>query len=389
MRVALVHSFYRSEFPSGENRAVEMQAEALSNAGHEVYLVKRRTDDFEQGIEFKVRSGLRIALDRGANPLLEIKALKPDIVHIHNLFPNWTTSWIARTGIPTVATFHNYRSFCAAGTLSRNGSTCTLCPSRGSQNAIIHGCYRGSAVSSIPLAVASRKNARPRVLADVDAGVFLSERSKRLFESFCSLPTLSEVIPNFTHPSSESRENQKSSRLRKGWVFVGRLSSEKGILPLITQWPCGEHLTVVGSGPMEEQCRQAAIGKDITFAGGMSPDSVRLYLASAEGLIFSSIWQEPAPSLTYVEALAEGTPIIAFQGSSVADDVEKNQTGVVVDSFRNLRSAFRAIRRNWDFFHQRDRERYWTTFSPTMWVEEIVSFYLRVQSNVSNNKLGN
>ena len=42
MRIAIVHSFY-AEGPSGENRAVKLQAESLRKAGHDVRVVAKST----------------------------------------------------------------------------------------------------------------------------------------------------------------------------------------------------------------------------------------------------------------------------------------------------------------------------------------------------------
>ena len=43
MRIALIHSFYDERMASGENRAVEMQSEALARLGHEVVVISRHT----------------------------------------------------------------------------------------------------------------------------------------------------------------------------------------------------------------------------------------------------------------------------------------------------------------------------------------------------------
>ena len=51
LRVAVVHSFYASGQPSGENRVVEQQVAALEGAGVDVELVAQETD---------VRSGRRL-----------------------------------------------------------------------------------------------------------------------------------------------------------------------------------------------------------------------------------------------------------------------------------------------------------------------------------------
>ena len=47
MKIAVVHSFYSTRQPSGENVVVQLQARALQEAGHEVSLIAAQTDRLE------------------------------------------------------------------------------------------------------------------------------------------------------------------------------------------------------------------------------------------------------------------------------------------------------------------------------------------------------
>ncbi|HEY0644724.1 MAG TPA: glycosyl transferase group 1 protein, partial [Nocardioides sp.] len=47
MRILQVHGRYRSTAPSGENRVVDQEAAQLREAGHEVGLFEKRSDDIE------------------------------------------------------------------------------------------------------------------------------------------------------------------------------------------------------------------------------------------------------------------------------------------------------------------------------------------------------
>ena len=48
MRILLVHNRYRSGAPSGENRVVDQEGEALAALGHEVMRFGRSSDEIEQ-----------------------------------------------------------------------------------------------------------------------------------------------------------------------------------------------------------------------------------------------------------------------------------------------------------------------------------------------------
>jgi len=158
MRIALVHSFYSSQQPSGENQVVVAQVDALREAGHEVLLVARYTDPAIQERGYSVRAALGVATGFGPDPTADLRDFSPDVVHIHNLFPNFGTRWVSRWEGPLVATLHNYRPLCANGLLYRDGHNCTLCPEGDRLASMRYGCYRDSRIATLPLAL---RNARP------------------------------------------------------------------------------------------------------------------------------------------------------------------------------------------------------------------------------------
>ena len=86
IRIAMVHSFYSSAQPSGENTVVLNEVDALRRAGHEVALFAAHTDELEGEVFYKLRAGLRVATGYGRNPLKAIRDFSPDVVHVHNLF---------------------------------------------------------------------------------------------------------------------------------------------------------------------------------------------------------------------------------------------------------------------------------------------------------------
>src|SRR5262249_45510078 len=128
IRIAIVHSFYSSRQPSGENGVVESEVAALRAAGHDVRLFAARTDDLERDRLYPGKAAARGASGRGASPLTAVERFGPDVVHVHNLFPNIARRWVAGLRRPLVTTLHNFRPLCVNGLLYRDGHVCTLCP---------------------------------------------------------------------------------------------------------------------------------------------------------------------------------------------------------------------------------------------------------------------
>lgn len=236
MRIAVVHSFYSSAQPSGENAVVLDQVAALRSAGHEVHLLARETDNVGDGRLYPLTSALTAATGIGPNPGVQLDVLQPDIVHLHNTFPNWGSGWTRQWSSRLVTTVHNFRPVCAAATLFRDGHDCSDCLSRSVIPAIRHRCYRHSAAATAPLALGARPGGPLRGLLNRSARVVaLNPYAQRLYERVLGREV--RLVPNFV-PASVTEDTARPH----GWVFVGRLTEEKGIRLLIADWPVGERL---------------------------------------------------------------------------------------------------------------------------------------------------
>ncbi len=337
MRIALVHSFYRSDVPSGENTVVGRQASALAEAGHAVRLVARYTDSEMLQRGYPVRSALTVATGIGPDPTDELTAFQPDVVHVHNLFPNFGERWLARWQGPLIATVHNFRSICANGLLYRDGRVCTLCSGGNSWHALLHGCYRDSRAATLPLALHNAGGAkRNQLLNRADQIITLSERSRKaLVDANPSLAGKLVVIPN----GLPDRFRPEPAP-RTHWAVVGRLSDEKGIAELLGEWPEGEPLVVVGDGPQRGEL-EAFAHPDVTFAGVLAQVGVDDLLRRAWGLVFPSRWYEGFPTVI-AEALMHGTPVVAKRGNGGADFIAQTGAGRVYDD--DLRVALDEVR---------------------------------------------
>lgn len=372
MKIALVHSFYGSDIPSGENDVVAAQAATLASANHEVSLFARHTDELRGQFGYRLLAGLRTASGFEMGLLKQLELFRPDVVHVHNLFPNFGSSWMARSPYPIVTTLHNFRTMCAAGTLFREGADCLKCPSGSSANAIVHRCYRRSSLASLPLAIATARpvNTSPQV-RDAERIVLLSRRAASVFESFGVSRDKISVIPNFVTKSAVELEQEKSNR----WCYVGRLTEEKGVRSMIEAWPRGHRLVVYGDGPLRPfvESRQS---RWISYRGFLPKSEVQSALARSEGLIFPSLWAEAGP-IVYLEALAAGCPVIALGGNAVSDDIAHAGTGVVINSFDQLATALGEVSNNPDY-RRAAKTRHTAEYSERVWESRVVDLYREV-----------
>lgn len=374
MRIAVVHSFYSSRQPSGENAVVDQQVAALREAGHDVLLVARRTDDVESRPLHAPRSAVAVASGRGASPSRELASFAPDVVHLHNTFPNLGTAWLKQWGPRTVVTLHNYRSVCAAGTLFRDGAPCRDCLARPVAPAVRHACYRDSRVATLPVAVAAAPGGALRRVPSMAARVVvLNEDARTTFGDVLGRPV--QVVPNFTSSAPVS------DGPRRGWAFVGRFSSEKGSLELMHAWPQGESLDLYGDGPLQQEMRQVVSerGLDVRFHGLTPHADLLASLPDHEGLVVPSMCAEGLPTAV-IEGLAHGLPAVISDLVSLAPTLESAGAGVAVsmpassDEMRRGLERLRAMPRATEA--ARDLHRH--HFSRTAWLERMLPIYREV-----------
>ena len=374
----MVHSFYSSRQPSGENRVVEDQQQLLRDDGHDVYLLGRETDADEQSALFKTRAALRVATGVGSDPSMELRAFNPDVVHIHNLFPNFGTQWIRKWPGPVVVSLHNYRAVCSRGDLYRDGNHCEECAISGSHRALVHGCYRNSRLATLPLAV-SRSNFQRAVLHAADALVTTSLASDAEIKRLVDPSLETTLIPN---PGPDEGVEPNNTAVRSGWVAMGRLSPEKGFLELIESWPKGESLDIIGSGPLADQIESAIHGTDVTRRESLSLDDLRDALKGYVGMVFPSRWIEVAPQVV-VEAMRIGLPVVPFEGNGIASLVQATGTGVSYQDSSTLASALETVRADADGFSSRAFDLYQREWNPARWLSSITELYRRVSSSGS------
>jgi glycosyltransferase involved in cell wall biosynthesis len=340
-RVAIVHSFYSSAQPSGENAVVDAELDLLEDAGVETRLFAARTNALEGDRLYRLRSAARVATGRGRSPLAVVADFDPDVVHVHNLFPNFGRSWVSRLDAPVVVTLHNFRFVCAAATLFRDGHLCTDCPDGRPWSAVRHRCYRNSVAATLPLAIAqSRGPASDPVLVHAARILCLSPRQRRLLSSAGisddRLIDWSNFLPDALDPVRTGA--LPSATARRGCLCVSRLTADKGVLDLVEAWTGPTPLTVAGDGPQAAEVGRAAVGRCVDVRGRLPRAEVVDLMTRSAALVMPGGWPEVAP-LTYVESLASGLPVIAHRETDLGERIVAQGTGAVIADLADAGAA--------------------------------------------------
>jgi glycosyltransferase involved in cell wall biosynthesis len=137
--------------------------------------------------------------------------------------------------------------------------------------------------------------------------------------------------------------------VRRGVLFVGRITPHKGIDRLINALPAGAHLTVAGSSGHDRAwpergypalLRRLAAGRDVRFLDPV-PDAILpdLYQQAAV-FVLPSVHRtcygghEPTPELlglAVLEAMASGIPVVCSRVGGLPEIVDHGVTGFLVE----------------------------------------------------------
>lgn len=308
-------------------------ARALRERGHEVaFLSTASAENVERQGEFvscRVTSGSRDALDIAARVGVAARALwsaeaaaamervldrfRPDIVHAHKLYPQLSVSPVvvaARRRIPVIQTLHDYELI-SASALDSTGAWRDRDESRWS--------YRLLNSATYPLRRFGHARCIRRWIA---VSRFVAAR-------YSAHGIDAEVLLNFVDAASTPVAGFAE---RCGLAFAGRLVPAKGVRDVL-EVAASEHslpVVVAGDGPLRAEVERAAeLLPNLTCVGQLDAASTRTLVASSRLLLMPSRWDEPGP-LTALEAMALGTPVIAYASGGLAEYVADARAGVVV-----------------------------------------------------------
>jgi glycosyltransferase involved in cell wall biosynthesis len=125
-------------------------------------------------------------------------------------------------------------------------------------------------------------------------------------------------------PVDTERFTDAPEQPRSGFVTMGRLATMKRvdlIVDACTQ--LNVPLKVIGRGPAYADLVKRA-GPSITFLNNVSDEDMPSQLASAKAFVFASFEDF---GIAPIEAMATGTPVIAYQAGGALDYVVPSQTG--------------------------------------------------------------
>lgn len=181
-----------------------------------------------------------------------------------------------------------------------------------------------------------------------------------VFDVFSSQPVISisdsqrkpvpqgNWIRTILHGLPENLLRPVTSRPRY-FAFLGRIAPEKGVDRAISiARRCGVPLRIaakidrVDRDYFNEEIKPLIDGTNIEYVGEIRESEKAEFLSAAVALLTPVNWPEPF-GLVMIEAMACGTPVIAFNRGSVPEVIDDGLTGFVVENEEGAIGAFNRL----------------------------------------------
>jgi glycosyltransferase involved in cell wall biosynthesis len=270
-------------------------------------------------------------------------------------------------------TLHNYRLICPAALLLRNNRPCKDCVGlRFQLPSISNHCYRDSVIDSSAIALTNYvHNYIGTWEKRVSKFITLTSFAKDIFTD----SAINVSADKFLIKSNFVYDNGFSFDRNERFLFVGRLSEEKGILFLIECLKNTKYkLDVLGDGPLKNEVIRASSGNNnINYLGFGDKAKVLGLMKSCKALIFPSVWYEGMP-MTILEAFSCGCPIVASNIGSMAEIVDQKVNGLLFEpgDKNSLLSSLEALEEE---YSENARNTYLAKYTPETNYKNLMKIY--------------
>jgi len=352
MKILLINKyFYRR---AGAEKYFFDLAQLLESHGHEVaffamhhpknektkwskYFVKEVDLTARRGFmeDFETASNFVYSTEAKENLSKLLKEFKPDIVHMHNIYHQLSTSILdvlKKIAAPKVMTLHDYKLICPNYSLFTEGRVCERCWRHRYYQAIIHKClqdsYAASALAAYEMYIVKARQIYESVIdCFVSPSLFLKEKLEdwdvelKRIEHLPNFLFLDDYVPNYDSGNY--------------YFFFGRLAAEKGVADLINVF--GEldklNLKIAGTGPLEESLKETVRAQNlnnIEFVGFQTGEPLHRLIANARAIIAPTLWYDNYP-YSVLEAQAAGKVVIASRMGGIPEMIENEATGYLYE----------------------------------------------------------
>ena len=295
IKLLMLHTTYKST--GGEDIAFRNEAKYLEEEFETQKILFSNEDKLTTSdkITFLTNS------NKTSNSILrnKIKDFQPTVLYVHN---TWFKSSLGifdiakKENLKVILKLHNFRYDCINALHFRNNMACHDCSISNRMPGVINKCYESSLVKSIGLTNYSKKYFEV-IKKNVDNILVLTEFHKKYLQKLGFDSQKVFVTPNYL-----KQKSYKSKIKEKYFVYAGRISTEKGIDYLITEWKNlntkDYKLKIIGDGPLVKNLLENLRSKDnIEYLGVLSNEETIKIINNSTAVINPTRLYEGQPNL--------------------------------------------------------------------------------------------
>lgn len=317
MRILLIHNYYR--WWGGEDNYFESLKKLLGKKGHKVFIYTKDNKNIKSILD-TIKTVFGMFWNQQTEKEIEkiIKIYKPQIAQIQNIYPLISPTVyrvLKRNKIPIIQRISNPRLIYIKDSLNY---------------------YKNSKIASLFFTASIFYHKLIGSYNKIDYLLFPTDNTKNIL-NIKEKKTI--VIPTF------SLEPRNISKIKKSgyFVFVGRLSEEKGIIPLLEifkQLPIIK-IIIIGDGDLKNKLVSKYKEKNIIFKGNQKKKIILNYLSNAMATIIPSEKYDVLPNVL-IESYSVGTPVIGPEHGSFLNLIKSNKTGLFY-KFQNYNDLKKKI----------------------------------------------
>ncbi|MEM7096908.1 MAG: glycosyltransferase family 4 protein [Pseudomonadota bacterium] len=382
MKIAIVHNSYGKR--SGEEVVVEMQTSLLRRNGFDVCSFARSSEEISKKRFGKFNAFLSGIYNPFSNAKFKkfLEKEKPDVVHIHNLYPLISPSVLSvarQMEIPVAMTVHNYRLVCPNGLYFSHGEVCERCEGSREYWCFLRNCEEDWFKSFGYFLRSWWARKMGYFTKNVTTFLCLTQfQCERLVKGGINRSKV-KILPN----SIPIRSLEKTEGPGEYVAFAGRLSIEKGASTLLEVARNNTDITFAVAGPYDDF--EANPAPNVKLLGQLDGHQMADFYSKAKCLIVPSICFEGFP-MVVLEAMMQAKPVVCSRIGGLPDIVEDGVVGLLAEAGKA--SDFgRQIRKLWDDpdlclkLGTAARRRVLHEYSIAKYYEELQGIYLGVESN--------
>lgn len=350
MKILMVNKYYFIK--GGSERYLFDLKALLEQHGHEVIpfamkdernVPSQYQDYFVDHVDYdapfslkKLKEAGRLIYSWHAREKIEalIEATRPEIAHVHMIDHQISPAILHSLGryrIPVVQTVHQYKLICPNYRfyIEHKNQICERCLPGKFYHPILTRCHKNSLAASLLIAMEAYchhwlGSYRKHVQLFHTPSAFMKHMLVRggidaqKVEHHCLVTWLDQF------PFSPYYEDY--------FVYLGRLSPEKGVMTLLRAMTRIKRskLLIVGDGPQRQELEQFVSDHriaNVEFVGYKSKAEVKELLSHAAFTVVPSEWYENSPLVIY-EAFAMGKPVIGATIGGITEFIEPNRDGM-------------------------------------------------------------